>query len=175
MTFLSAFSTPDSEMQTIMPDEFERQFNDLCAYSQRCRAQANYLWYASDGTTFVHRLTDEETAYLLSHEFRLYDLRGLVDFNWLEMPLPMPFHRIEVHLLPNNEGFEANVYEYSESATAIWTGTMHNVSNIKERRGKDLVQLCKDVVAEVIPWYHKWADNCKESLSEPEENNNEQT
>ena len=66
MTFLSAFSTPDSEMQTITPDEFERQLNDLCAYSQRCRAQANYLWHESDGTTFVHRLTDEETSYLMS-------------------------------------------------------------------------------------------------------------
>ena len=165
-TFLSAFSTPDNKMEPITQEEAWRDFNALCLAS---KPRPYYLWHHHNGTTFMHQLSDTETTYLISHEFRLKDLRGLVDFNWLERQLPMPFERMEVHLDSCNNVFVADVYEHSESASAIWTGAVHNVSNIKERKGKDLVQLCKDVIEEVIPWYQKWADSCKESLSNTKE------
>ena len=164
--FLQVFSTPDEDMQEITPEEFGYELDALC--HQTAKPRPYYLWHKDNGTTFVHQLSDEETAYLISHDFKLTDLRGMVDFNWLEMRLPMPFERIEVHLDTCNNGFVADVYEHSESAAAIWTGAMHNVSNIKERKGDNLVQLCKDVIAEVIPWYQRWADSCKAALSEKE-------
>ena len=166
-SFLSAFSTPDDLLEPITPDQLERDLNELCSTPKQ---RPYYLWHHDNGTTFVHQLTDAETAYLISHDFKLTDLRGLVDFSWLEMRLPMPFERIEVHLDTKPNCFVASVYEHSESAAAIWTGAVHNVSNIKERKGSDLVQLCKDVIEEVIPWYQKWADNCMEVLSETKEN-----
>ena len=166
-TFLQAFNTPDDQMQDITPDQFTRELDALCHWA---KPKSYYLWHHDNGTTFMHQLSDTETAYLISHEFRLKDLRGLVDFNWLERQLPMPFERMEVHLDSCNNVFVADVYEHSESASAIWIGAVHNVSNIKERKGKDLVQLCKDVIEEVIPWYQKWADSCTAALSESKEN-----
>lgn len=167
-TFLSAFSTPDDQMEIITPAEVWRNFNAMCG---RVKPRPHFLWHHDNGTTFVHQLTDAEVSYLISHDFKLTDLRGLVDFNWLEMRLPMPFERIEVHMDTKPNSFVANVYEHSESVSAIWTGAVHNVSNIKERKGKDLVQLCKDVIEEVIPWYQKWADICTAALSEPAKEN----
>ena len=165
---LSVFSTPDEDMEQITLDEFKRDIDKLCALP--LKPKHYYLWHENNGTTYTHQLTEEEKSYLIDRGFKLNDLKGLIDFNWLELYLPVPFDRIEVHLDTCNNGFVANVYEHSESVSAIWTGTVHNVSNIKERKGTDLIRLCKDMIEEVIPWYQKWADSCKDALSESKEN-----
>lgn len=122
---------------------------------------------AQDGSTMVwtHILTEEEVAYLIARDVKLADLGDMLNHNWLEKRLFFPFHRLEIRRAPADKGFIANVYETTESAAAAWCGIFQNNYNIKDRKGDNLIELYKSVIAEIQSHYDQYAQFCKEELN----------